>query len=172
MMEAMKIINQTATDMTITHPSRTQTFVGAALLVIGAALFIAFAAIPPHFALISWLALAAFAAGIAVLFLNTLVTIDLDKASGEIRLKGGMADGGTSVHRVADVARVAIEQEGNANAEAFLVFTDGSRIRIDHAHRAAALPSEGGTVPAVPQDSIASRVARFLGVPVEDHATS
>ena len=156
--EGMKIINQTADEMTLTHPSLARGILGALFTLVGGGLFISSALMQgdtPLFALASF---ASFCAGLIILFVNADITITLHKPSGTVhhheRAFGGPAN---ATYALRDATAVEIvPRKEHRPAEVFIVFNNGSRVRIDYAHR----------LENVSKSSIAARVAEFLAVPL------
>lgn len=164
--------------MTLEHPSARRGVVGGAFAFVGGVLFLASAALMPSLGILSYASFACFIAGLAILFTNAADTIDIDKGAGTIRYRTTEfigSKGGT--YPLSRAARIELREPlmraelaslethmGHphpALLEAFLVFSDGTRIPIDYEHRAND-----------PAESIAERVARFLSLPLQDAAAA
>lgn len=165
-MESMKIINRTATEMTITHASRGRTAAGWVLIACSGALFVAEALGSPDSLLLAALILACFGFGVFLLFTNVAETIDLDKrASSLVRIRHGAVRDRATRYHLADAKSVRLERDAGRHAAAsHLVLADGTRLLIDEAHgsRRRSISDEAR------EASIAEEVARFLGIPIDE----
>ena len=157
----MRIINQTADELILTHPSTARTALGVLCILAGGALFIVLAIMQVDVLLLSIAAFVCFGAGLGIVFVNAQETITLHKPSGTAHHHQKSLTGAThATHNLKDASHVEIV-EGNGEPEVFIVFGNGKRVRIDYAHRP-------GTNEHGEDVSIAGRVAQFLGVPLKD----
>ncbi|HQU07974.1 MAG: hypothetical protein B7X04_00685 [Parcubacteria group bacterium 21-54-25] len=175
----MKIINQTATDMTITHPSVVRSVVGVIFLVLSAVLFIVSIAGSSDALFFSHTAYLLFIVGVFALFVNTDIVIDIDKKTGHIHHKRKKLVGSkTETHDLHNVSHVEVRHTQRHAAgtplisESFLIFSDGSEVRIDRGRMTTHIAIGDSATNEKEKASIASRVARFLGIPVEDRIRS
>lgn len=161
--------------MTLSHPSARRGVVGGAFAFVGGVLFLVSAVAMPGLGLLAYASFACFGLGLAILFTNAADTIDIDKSAGTVRFHTTKFVGARNgVYPLAQASRIELHASlmnaelasiearlsssmRKTKCEAFLVFSDGTRLPIDYEH----LEND-------PSESIAERVSRFLNVPIAD----
>lgn len=164
----MKVINETPEEIVLSRPSKIRTALGIILVVVGGGLFLVTAIGFSNDVILSIIAFSVFGIGLFVIFLNTHVTVHIDKNARVVHHhKKSIAGRQTHSEHFAvdDACRVEIRPSNKKNspAQVFIVFSDGSEIRIDHAHKPKA-GAEGDESAA----STAERVAGFLNISLHD----
>lgn len=162
----MKIINETADEITIVHPSVARLALGSALTVLGGALFIAVALGMPGSLPGEAGAFACFCAGIYLLFKNAGDVIEISRRGAITHRVRGFTRTWETRYEAGTAAKVEIAP-GRRACTSYIAFKNGGRLLIDRAHGHAmhALSDEERMGE---ERTIAARVARFMGVPLEE----
>ena len=157
----MKIINQTADEMTLTHPSSARSIIGIVIVLLGGALFVVASLVQTEKFFVALAAFICFAIGLAIVFVNADVTITLHKPSGKAHHHQKTLTGKQRTsYELEDASHVEIVSTGKKHPDVFIVFRDGSRVPVDYAYRSADDSAN--------EKSIAHRVAQFLDVPIKN----
>jgi len=136
-----------------------------------------------------WIFVILFISGLAAIFLNTSIFVDLNKASGQILYQQRRLIGSTfATYATADVLRIETRKEWQAEnssrngisfphqtlvAQSIIVFKNGQELPLDTQKGSSSRFSIG---PAVlmggggKESALANQVAQFLGVPFQEVA--
>ena len=184
----MKIVNQSADELVVKEGSTTGIAVGVVFVIAGAlgGYFL------HHSSPIAiWIALGVVLIGAAAILFSTSITVDANKASGQISYqKKRLIGGQNSMYAIADVLRIETSKQwrvqnsppaGDQNVsipqpvlvwQSVIVFKDGRELPLDH-QKTSSTTTIGPAVLMGGQGAevaIAAQVAKFLSVPFQEIA--
>ena len=184
----MKIVNQSADELVLKEGSTTGIAIGVVFVIAGAlgGYFL------HHSSPIAiWIALGVVLIGAAAILFSTSITVDANKASGQISYqKKRLIGGQNSMYAIADVLRIETRKQwrvqnsppaGDQNVsipqpvlvwQSVIVFKDGRELPLDH-QKTSSTTTIGPAVLMGGQGAevaIAAQVAKFLSVPFEEIA--
>jgi hypothetical protein len=184
----MKIVNQSADELVVKEGSTTGIAVGVVFVIAGAlgGYFL------HHSSPIAiWIALGVVLIGAAAILFSTSITVDANKASGQISYqKKRLIGGQNSMYAIADVLRIETRKQwrvqnsppaGDQNVsipqpvlvwQSVIVFKDGRELPLDH-QKTSSTTTIGPAVLMGGQGAevaIAAQVAKFLSVPFQEIA--
>lgn len=183
----MKIVNQTAGELELKEGNAGGIASGVIIALGGVGL-----GFYSHFFVSAtlWGAIAFFVVGVAIVFMSSAITVDINKTSGKIiyqtkRLVGGK----TATYPIANVLQIETRKSwrtegGNRSGQTIsaprqvlvfqsvIVFKDGQELPLDHQNSSSGMSigpavMMGGSGSEV---AIANQVATFLGVPFQEIA--
>jgi hypothetical protein len=182
----MKIVSQSAEELVLTEGGAQGIAVGVALVIAGALGGYFLHGSSP---IAIWIALAAAAAGLAVIALSSSITVAANKTSGQLSYRKKRLIGEqNSTYGIADILRIETRRQwrventppaGNRQAsmpqpvlvaQSVIVFKDGRELPLDH-QKTSSSTSVGSVVLMGGQGkevAMANRVASFLGVPFQE----
>ena len=184
----MKIVNQSADELVLKEGSTTGIAIGVVFVIAGAlgGYFL------HHSSPIAiWIALGVVLIGAAAILFSTSITVDANKASGQISYqKKRLIGGQNSMYAIADVLRIETRKQwrvqnsppaGDQNVsipqpvlvwQSVIVFKDGRELPLDH-QKTSSTTTIGPAVLMGGQGAevaIAAQVAKFLSVPFQEIA--
>ena len=184
----MKIVNQSADELVLKEGSTTVIAIGVVFVIAGAlgGYFL------HHSSPIAiWIALGVVLIGAAAILFSTSITVDANKASGQISYqKKRLIGGQNSMYAIADVLRIETRKQwrvqnsppaGDQNVsipqpvlvwQSVIVFKDGRELPLDH-QKTSSTTTIGPAVLMGGQGAevaIATQVAKFLSVPFQEIA--
>ena len=184
----MKIVNQSADELVVKEGSTTGIAIGVVFVIAGAlgGYFL------HHSSPIAiWIALGVVLIGAAAILFSTSITVDANKASGQISYqKKRLIGGQNSMYAIADVLRIETRKQwrvqnsppaGDQNVsipqpvlvwQSVIVFKDGRELPLDH-QKTSSTTTIGPAVLMGGQGAevaIAAQVAKFLSVPFQEIA--
>jgi hypothetical protein len=184
----MKIVNQSADELVLKEGSTTGIAIGVVFVIAGAlgGYFL------HHSSPIAiWIALGVVLIGAAAILFSTSITVDANKASGQISYqKKRLIGGQNSMYAIADVLRIETRKQwrvqnsppaGDQNVsipqpvlvwQSVIVFKDGRELPLDH-QKTSSTTTIGPAVLMGGQGAevaIAAQVAKFLDVPFQEIA--
>jgi hypothetical protein len=182
----MKITTVSANELELKEGGTTGIVVGVALVIAGTLVWYRLHDSNP---IVIWVALALGAAGIAAVFFSSSITVNANKATGQIRYqKKRLVGAQDTTYAIADVFRIETRKqwrlqntpgpEGQPSnmqqpvlvAQSVIVFNDGREVALDH-QKTSSTTSIGSTVVMGGQGAetaIAAQVAKFLNVPFQE----
>lgn len=184
----MKITNQTADELGLKEGDATEIIAGIVLMLvtIGVGFYIQFSISTPL-----WIAIAVFIIGLALIFMSSSITVDANKASGQlVYQKKRLIGGSTTTYAIGDVLRIEtrkqwrMENSGTSGSQgvsmprqvlvsqSVIVFKNGQELPLDHQKSSSNISigpavMMGGSGTEV---ALANQVATFLGVPFQEIA--
>ena len=182
----MKIISQSTDQLVLKEGNASGLVVGIAL-VIGGALVAYYLRSANAYTV--WIGLAMAVLGLGVAFFTSSITVDANRASGQMLYqKKRLIGGSDTTYAIADIFRIETRRQwqvqnsapaGNSEAtmpqpvlvaQSVIVFKDGREVPLDHQKNSSSM-SAGGVVLMGGQGSevaLAAQVAKFLGVPFQE----
>jgi Tfp pilus assembly PilM family ATPase len=184
----MKITTLSADELELKEGGATGVAIGVALVIGGVIL--------EYYAhnsnsIVVWIALGLGVAGIAAILFSSSITVNANKASGQLRYqKKRLVGAQNSTYAIADVFRIETRKQwrmenapstGDQNppmqqpvlvAQSVIVFKDGREVPLDH-QKTSSTTSIGSTVLMGGQGAetaMAAQVAKFLNVPFQEIA--
>jgi len=184
----MKINSLSPDELELKEGGTTGVVVGAALVIAGVLVGF-FLRHSNSFAI--WIALGLVAAGIAAILFSSSITVNANKASGQLRYqKKRLVGAQNSTYAIADVFRIETRKQWRMEnapssgdqrppvqqpvlvAQSVIVFRDGRELALDH-QKTSSTMSVGSTVLMSGQGAetaMAAQVAQFLNVPFQEIA--
>jgi hypothetical protein len=182
----MKIISQSADELVLKEGSASGIIVGIVLVIAGLLVEVF---IRPSNPIFFWVGLAIVAAGVAIIFYSSSITVTANKTSGQVLYeKKRLAGGKSTTYAIADIFRIEtrkqwrVQNSPPANnqsasapqtelvAQSVIVFKNGNELALDHQKTSSSM-SVGGAVIMGGQGAetaIAAQVANFLNVPFQE----
>jgi hypothetical protein len=183
----MKIINQTSDELMLKEGNIQNIVIGVILVLVGLGVgwYVHFAVSNPL-----WLAIGLLVVGLAVIFMSSSITVDINKTNGQIiyqtkRLIGGK----TAMYSLGDVLRIETrkswQMENNNSggrgssmprqvlvSQSVVVFKNGQELPLDHQKSSSGMTIGSAVMMAGSgkEVAVASQVAAFLGVPFQEIA--
>ena len=182
----MKITTVSTNELELKEGGTAGIVAGAALVVAGVFIGLYLHGSSP---VVVWVALAMGAGGISAILFSSSITVNANKATGQLRYhKKRLVGAQDATYAIADVFRIETRKQWrlentpssggqNANmqqpvlvAQSVIVFKDGREVPLDH-QKTSSTTSIGSTVLMGGQGAetaMAAQVARFLNVPFEE----
>jgi len=183
----MKIVSQSTDEMVLREGSASGIAVGIVMAIAGILVAYFLHASKP---VTVWIGLAVSAIGVGIILLASSITVDADKAKGQLTYRKKRLIGAkTATYAIADILRIETRKQWridntppSANREAapppqpvlvaqsVIVFKTGRELPLDHQKSSSSM-SVGPAVLMSGQGAetaMANRVAEFLGVPFQE----
>lgn len=164
----MKVINETPDEIVLSRPSKVRTTLGIILTFAGGGLFLVTALDFSNQLLYASIAFIIFGIGLFIILLNAYSTVHINKSARTVYKHRRSIAGKKTFSQsfsVDDACRIEIRPSSKKRsagpAEVFIVFSDGSEMRIEHAYK----PMHERTEDML---STAERVAGFLNISLHD----
>lgn len=182
----MKIVSQSNDQMVLQEGNTSGIVVGIAMAIAGILVAWFLHASKP---MTLWIGLAILTIGVGVIFFASSITVDANKAKGQLLYqKKRLMGTETAVYSIGDIMRIETRKQwrvdntppsGNREvsmpqpvlvAQSVIVFKNGKELALDHQKNSSSM-SMGSAVLMSGQGAetaIANRVASFLGVPFQE----